>query len=688
MDSALALLIFLIAVTGTAVGALVLKSDHKRWDSKIFAAMCFVDSATEAMRAAYILDGNYLTAIDVQRSCLLGGIAIAYLTVEFVYSFPFDRRLSPKRRAVLAAACLLAVSLVLHPATSSWFMPKAASLFFLPIFVVTIYYLAQNYSRLKAGPDSLGIPLVMLAIGLRWTSSMATFLVARRISQDAFSFMLYFDATFSVFFCYWLAARSFMRYQLFRVRGMIADVVLYTGLAFTVTGVLYAAIELALARANGPMQLRAMLIGVALIPLGLYALGHVLLPKIEERILCPLDPRRVVMKSALAKLVHDTAGKVDPEEIVSATLTAMEEISCCGRVRLLEPGGDPPLEGPLAEHFAAMSDLHLHRPHARDLPESAHEALRRTPGDLFVAVRRAGKLYGALAIEGGDLDRETVHTAVALADHLALKLENYSLFSQMIALKGELEEAGRLASLGQFAAAIAHDIRTPLTSVQMNVQILRGKAGKAKLEPDDMEYFDIALEELKRLNSHICELLDYAKPAQLKTAPVDLRELADDAARGMEPILSDRKLQLLKEHPATLPQVLADPSRMRQVLVNLLDNAAQASAQGASIMVRTHSIDGGSIALEVSDSGKGIEAENLPKIFEPFFTTKADGTGLGLAIAQKLVKAQGGEIRVRSKLGEGSTFTIVLPAMRARDVTDGNVSLHASSDHTRSVSQP
>jgi signal transduction histidine kinase len=273
------------------------------------------------------------------------------------------------------------------------------------------------------------------------------------------------------------------------------------------------------------------------------------------------------------------------------------------------------------------------------------------PADLVVPVRAGEHRFGALAVSGGRLDRDTLLAALAIAEHLALKLDNHRLFS-------ELEESRRLATLGQFAAAIAHDIRTPLTSVQMNVQILRGKSD---LPPDDMEYFDIALAELKRLNGHISEILDYAKPVQLHTGPADLRDIADDAARKLEPLMNERDLTLSMEHPAELPASLCDPQRIEQVLWNLLDNAARATERGGMITLRTRR-DGGRVAVEVADTGRGIETADLPRIFDPFFTTRADGTGLGLAICQKLVRAHAGEIQVRSAPERGTTFTVLLPA--------------------------
>jgi signal transduction histidine kinase len=126
-------------------------------------------------------------------------------------------------------------------------------------------------------------------------------------------------------------------------------------------------------------------------------------------------------------------------------------------------------------------------------------------------------------------------------------------------------------------------------------------------------------------------------------------------------VLSERGVALRSESQGELLQVNGDPQRLRQVLVNLVGNAADASTPGTEATVRA-TADAANIAIEVQDHGRGIKADDLPRIFEPFFTTRPDGTGLGLAICHKVVRAHGGDIQVRSSVGEGSTFTILLPA--------------------------
>jgi signal transduction histidine kinase len=240
-----------------------------------------------------------------------------------------------------------------------------------------------------------------------------------------------------------------------------------------------------------------------------------------------------------------------------------------------------------------------------------------------------------------------------LAARVALAVERAEAVSA-------LDDARRLAALGQFAAAIAHDIRTPLTSISLNVQILRRKL---QLSDDDREHLDIALEELARLDRSVAEILDFAKPVKLTAEAIDVGELLETAVRGLSPVLSEKGVALRCE-PTPLT-VQGDALRLRQVLTNLVGNAAEASRPGAQVTLRASVADDRHVAIEVEDHGRGIGADELARIFEPFFTTRPDGTGLGLAICHKVIRAHGGDIRVRSIVGQGSTFTVLLPAAAA-----------------------
>jgi signal transduction histidine kinase len=151
---------------------------------------------------------------------------------------------------------------------------------------------------------------------------------------------------------------------------------------------------------------------------------------------------------------------------------------------------------------------------------------------------------------------------------------------------------------------------------------------------------------------------------KLATDVVDVGELLDTTARGLSPVLGEKGVSLLfdpKAEGLSGMTIRGDAKRLRQVLTNLVDNAADASGSGTEVILRAL-VAADQIAIEVEDHGKGIDGADLPKIFDPFFTTRPDGTGLGLAICHKVVRAHGGDIKVRSVPGGGSTFTVLLPA--------------------------
>jgi signal transduction histidine kinase len=650
----LALFLLVVACLGVAVALLVVRADPGRWDNRVFAALAILDSALTLVRCAAVFTGHQLCDRAYQDVGADASILLAWATVEFSWSFPFNRPMPWKLRApgLAWAAAMLAIASI---KTWTWFTPYSECFYFVPTVVIALYLLARNYRRLPG--RHTGIALVVGALMFRWSFAIVTYNFAWRFGREVFNTFLSIEATYVAIAGNMLMLYAILRNHFFSVRGVVAEVVLHASFGLAVLGLTSVGIELAFQHAPSAGWLRVLLLMVVLVPLALVAIARRFRAPVEDALLRRIDPRRALRKSVLERVMESAeSASGEPEALSASTCRALAEVAVGGEVRYLAPaqhGGDLPPA--LASHFATSRASYLYRAEAHALDDDAAAELRATPGDLFVPVRGRRKpheLYGVLAVSGGKIDHESMVAAVTLASHLALTLENR-------ALGVELERSQRLAALGAFAAAIAHDIRTPLTSVQMSVQILRGKVS---LPADDLEYFDIALEELKRLNRHISELLDYAKPVMLNVARLELRELVDDAAKAIAPILSERRIALEQQHAEVLPPVLADGQRMRQVLWNLLDNAAKASVAGGAIVVRTRAADDGRTAIEIADSGRGIEARDLARIFEPFFTTRPDGTGLGLAICRKLVQAHAGEIVVRSAPGAGSTFTILLPA--------------------------
>jgi signal transduction histidine kinase len=204
---------------------------------------------------------------------------------------------------------------------------------------------------------------------------------------------------------------------------------------------------------------------------------------------------------------------------------------------------------------------------------------------------------------------------------------------------------------------MAHDLRSPLSAIRMNVQLLdrhRDALG------DDAECVDIAIEEVDRLNAQISTMLDFARPLDLDVGQVEIGTLVADAAARVSANAQQRRVKVDVRIEPSLPRIPGDGGRLSRVVVNLVDNAVQASAAGTEVSVEAFSSSEG-IDIVVRDRGKGIEPEDLPRIFDPFFTTRADGTGLGLAISRKIVQAHEGRILVSSEAGRGSEFRVRLP---------------------------
>jgi signal transduction histidine kinase len=506
------------------------------------------------------------------------------------------------------------------------------SAYFTPITLTIVLIGVRALRRSRR----VGVQLVVGALIFRWVFGHMVYAVGEPFG--VLDELLWIESTAAVLASCIVIGHAILRDQLFSVRGAMHEAVGFSLFGLVILGVTAAAVGGVLHWfAPGAAQ-HVALVGAALVPVALLGLGRVLYPRIETRVLAGLDDRRAARLEALAEPLPDDA------DAALADGQARLERMTAGSVRWL--GAIPPA---IAELIAAAAEPDLRA--GPEQPAAVAAALASLDADLLVAARTGRRALGAWSLRGGIIDRDTLVVARALAGQVAVALDRRRVL-------GELEEARRLAALGQFAAAIAHDIRTPLQSVTMNVQILRRKAS---LPADDMEYFDIALEELARLERSVSEILDYAKPVRIAAAALDVRDLVDEAARGLLPVIEGKGLTLSCQHDGALPPVVVDPQRLRQVLTNLVDNAAGASPPGAAVVLRTRA-DGGRVVIDVEDRGRGISADDLPRIFEPFFTTRPDGTGLGLAICQKLVKAHGGELRVRSTPGQGATFSVVLPA--------------------------
>jgi two-component system sensor histidine kinase HydH len=225
-------------------------------------------------------------------------------------------------------------------------------------------------------------------------------------------------------------------------------------------------------------------------------------------------------------------------------------------------------------------------------------------------------------------------------------------------LQDEIRRTEKLAAIGGLAAGVAHEIRNPLSSIKGIASYYKGKFEDGS---EDKEMAGVMIEEVDRLSRVISELLEFARPTKLNKKPSDINELLKHSTRLVEQEAAAKKIGIQLNLVSGSAEADVDPDRLAQCFLNLFLNAMQAMENGGRLIVSSSTSVNGNIVIDIKDNGPGISTEDLSKIFDPYFTTKSKGTGLGLAIVHKVIEAHKGQIRVRSTIGKGTMFSIVLP---------------------------
>jgi len=229
-----------------------------------------------------------------------------------------------------------------------------------------------------------------------------------------------------------------------------------------------------------------------------------------------------------------------------------------------------------------------------------------------------------------------------------------------------LQRSRQLAMVGQMAAGLAHEIKNPLAGIKVSMEVLMNEL---TLSPEDKAIFARTVGEVQRIESLLKNLLNYARTPRPVFSRIDLNQQLENAMKNAALLLkspeyaaTNRKgLEFVRHLDPTLPMILADPSQMQQVILNLLLNALEATPAGGTLTVSTRPGRAGTVEVMIGDTGKGLSEEACLKVFQPFYTTKPKGSGLGLAITRRLVEQHHGEIEVASVLGQGTVFTLSLP---------------------------
>jgi len=295
------------------------------------------------------------------------------------------------------------------------------------------------------------------------------------------------------------------------------------------------------------------------------------------------------------------------------------------------------------------------------------------------------KALGAIAADfvepNKNITKEALDSVMVFAQQAGLAIHNAFMYQELKTFSQQMEEkiqkttadlkktearlirSEKLAALGQLAAGIAHEIRNPLTSINILIHSLTENIPSGDSHREDLKVIE---EEINRINEILDRFLRFAKPAPPLLERTDVASIFEETLQLIRPRIEKQRIGVKREFQS-LPIILMDREQMKQVALNLLLNAVQAMPKGGNLVLRgQNSEDGQWIQLSIQDSGIGISSEDMNKLFDPFFSTKEGGVGLGLSITHRIIDQHHGKIEVESTPGEGTLFTVWLPIHNER----------------------
>ncbi len=339
-------------------------------------------------------------------------------------------------------------------------------------------------------------------------------------------------------------------------------------------------------------------------------------------------------------------------------------------MKVSSPSLTLPKGAPLPGYLQKMREIIV----KEELAKGAHipelkrvvEQMAMLEAEVSIPLISKGQLIGMINLSHKfDKDvyyNEDIELLTTLANQTAISIENARLFEDLKKSKSYIRRADRLASLGTLTAGLAHEIRNPLVAIKTLTQLLPERV-------DDEEFrnhfLSIAAGEVERISHLINELLDFARPSTPKLEYEDVNSILDGMILLVSTESKKKNIQIEKQYTSNLPSIKLDKEQIKQVFLNVLLNAIEATPEKGEITVKTRSFlkPGGEPFLQVEfrDTGCGIPQEYFEEIFNPFYTTKTTGSGLGLSISNQIVQDHKGYIDVASQKGKGTSFFINLP---------------------------
>lgn len=362
----------------------------------------------------------------------------------------------------------------------------------------------------------------------------------------------------------------------------------------------------------------------------------------------------------------------------------------------------PPSPNALGDYFATVIDsvgdgvivvgidgrITLYNPAAEEITGFSRKQALGTPFE---------KLF-SLETTLLEMVTKTIRTGITIADHENVVVRNSSKITPIAAtcyplmlpngenigailtlrdityvreLEAAVRQADRLSTLGTMAAGLAHEVKNPLGGIKGAAQLMERELPE---ESDLREYTGVMIRETERIDRIIRELLDLASPRGMKLVPVNLHRVLGDIILLQRQSVGNRDISFTKHFDPSIPDIMADEEMLTRLFLNLIRNALDAMGESGRLTVTSRVVSdyrmaqnerqSRMVAIEISDDGPGIPAEDLENIWTPFFSTKSGGTGLGLTICHKIVAEHRGMIKVESDKGHGTKFTILLPLVQ------------------------
>lgn len=319
---------------------------------------------------------------------------------------------------------------------------------------------------------------------------------------------------------------------------------------------------------------------------------------------------------------------------------------------------------PLAK-WLKVNKTHLYIPEnsgvLRFLAKKEKELLENLNIDLCFPLVSMNRLIGIIFIgpkaEKKKFTKQELAIISTLTPQAGIALENAILYKEQRERFKRMSRADKLATIGELAAGAAHEIRNPLTAIQSSLQYLSTKIQGEK----EKNLVTNALQETRRINEILSALLSFSRPSEIKKEENNIIEILEESLDLISIQSNKYKIKITRDFPNTPLLLNSDKAQLKQLFLNILLNSAQAMNLGGELKIEVHPKDNHKILITVTDTGEGIPEDKLDNIFDPFFTTKSGGTGLGLSICYGIIESHKGEIEVKSKVGQGTTISIILP---------------------------